>query len=255
MTTPLPPLAFTTTTDVADFAAELRRAVASQGMALIQGLAPERSLLQGLLNGLHHGTDLAKILQSSTPTRASASAKASHGMFALPLHRDGALVGHPTSLIAFASDGAGHGEPGAYLDLVDSTVALNELSADLRTALENHPLHYRVPDRRPFPSLPEGWFTRPTFLETDGRKALSIILPTESMPTTPWEVRVSGVPDDISRQLLDRLDTELRASSTFTRHFWQSGDIVVIDNARILHGASAVIPNVSARTFRESLSA
>lgn len=219
--------------------ADVREALARDGRVLIRDAHLDTTGLAVLLRSLgdtHAVEDpFSAAVGPRTPAPRPHSNRASP---ALPLHRDGALIDRPTRLIAFSAlDTSDDG----HLETVDSVRALREFDAGLRDALHHATWEYRLRDRGPFAHLPEGWFSRPTFVDGPHGQALNTILPEHDGETPqPWEVRLRGVRQVDARAFFTTVDAALRTSSTFDSHAWASGDVIVIDNDRVLHGTSAV---------------
>lgn len=245
---------------VSDFVGAVRQALDQRGVALVTGARFGPPQLRALLatvadnrDPVHQGDRLAEIVRLAPvgPTTAQPAS----GMFPLPLHRDGALVGMPTNFIAFSAVHADPRDGVGVLELVDSANALTQFDSDLLDTLRSHAIEYRVLDRRPFPHLPVGWFTRPTFTHNRGREALNIVLPVATTPgwSNPWETRIGGLTPVDSAHALARIDTQLRASSTFASHRWNPGDVVLVDNSRVLHGVGAIPRGAAHMTIREAI--
>ncbi|GGC54431.1 TauD/TfdA family dioxygenase [Hoyosella rhizosphaerae] len=242
---------FPTVSFTDDVVHDARTALAESGAALITGAGLSDAGLAALVSAIHgdhqgrtdpHAFEKANALQ---PQAAS-------GMFPLPLHRDAALIGRPTRIIGFQSSYTTPETPTGLLELVDTVRAINEIDQDLLDTLTEHPLEYCVPDRRPFPFLPESWFRRPVFTQTSAGQALRVILPVD-IASPPWLVRLVGLDDAESRKVLRELDTQLRGSTTFVAHHWTPGDVFLVDNSRVLHGITAVPAGALHRTVRQSV--
>ncbi|MBD8505101.1 TauD/TfdA family dioxygenase [Hoyosella sp. G463] len=238
----------------ATFLDEARAALRDRGTALIRRTGPRTGVPQAMLDALSSMSGastarLADLLAAAAPPAPSHD-QPSPGIPALPLHRDGALIGRPPSFIAFTATSVEPGTHDSALELVDTVAALPALSHDLRDLLDTHPLEYRVLDRRPFPHLPEGWFELPAYTSTPTGQALNIILPPAA--PGPWQTRLRGLTDGDSAEALRRIDDELRRSPAYITHSWSAGDIILVDNSRVLHGLRATPAGSRARLARAS---
>ncbi|WP_149359652.1 TauD/TfdA family dioxygenase [Lolliginicoccus suaedae] len=240
---------------IATFLDEARAGLRDRGTALIRQLGPRigagslGALLDALSGSKTSIERLSELLAADAPP-APSPGRSSPGLPALPLHRDAALIGRPTSLIAFTATSVEPGTDHSALELVDTLTALPLLSAELRDLLDTRTMEYRVLDRRPFPHLPEGWFALPTYSSTPAGQALNIILPPAA--PGPWQTRIRGLTNDDSSEALRRLDDELRRSTAYIAHSWSAGDIILVDNSRVLHGTRATPVGSRARLARAS---
>lgn len=247
--TPLPP--GKEATSLASISS-IRDALARHGRVLVRNAFLDDVQLQRLVRALldpdeaNRSPDPFSAPGVAVPTRATQATAP-----ALPLHRDGALVGSPTKVIAFSALAS---TPGAgSLETVESIRALPALDPHLQAALKQSTWEYRLHDRGPFTHLPDGWFERATFVDSEAGRALNVILPErEGEHPTPWEVRLNGHDATSSRAFTTALDDGLRASPDFIAHQWQDGDLVVIDNDHVLHGLAAVPSGSRHRVLRAS---
>lgn len=247
--------------DPENLTGRVRTVLATHGRVLLRAAHLDRPALLDLLRALADDTAPATAVLSRRPQSETSATPApavtppvATGSPALPLHRDGALVGRPTRLVAFSVPVAAPGV--GLLETVDSATAFAEFDPRLASTLRRSTWEYLVSDRRPFPHLPDDWFTRATFVEdtSHATTALNLVLPSRpGEEAMPWRTRARGLDEDASRSLVAAVDDGLRASSTFDVHAWRPGDVVVLDNARVMHGITAVTAGAPHLVLRASV--
>jgi (5R)-carbapenem-3-carboxylate synthase len=157
------------------------------------------------------------------------------------LHTDGAFVGtHPSFIILYCAhidQQPGDGET----QLCDQRLAMASMPADLKE-LFSAPWEYMVHDASHFPSIASQWVSVPPVIEKDdGTRTLNMAMPFElGDPNPGWSVRISGKSTEESTALLRALDQYLKNSESFYSHRWRIGDLLILDNSRVLHGRSAI---------------
>ncbi|MFE9399442.1 TauD/TfdA dioxygenase family protein [Streptomyces flavidovirens] len=163
----------------------------------------------------------------------------------LPLHTDGVLVGTRTDLIILYAvdfkDTPGSGE--TYV--VDQMAAWKEMPESLRSVIEERDFEYRVEEPDFYPTAPAGWYAVPNFRDYgDGHRALNLSTgyQADSEPRS-WSVRVPGMTAEESRSFLAELDGFLRSPRYTYQHRWQSGDLLLINNQRTMHGRTPISPD------------
>lgn len=172
-------------------------------------------------------------------------AKIVTGRAPLPMHTDGAIVGtHPSFIILYCK--AVEQDPG-----MGETVLCQQRS--LLDGLPSHLLdlfrrdwEYYTFDASHFPAVAGRWVaTAPSVLGRDDRPVCNIAMPFEEADPNPgWKVRLSGMDEQAGAALLAELATAIRAASGYYVHRWEPGDLLVLDNDRVLHGRTRVSPGI-----------
>ncbi len=158
------------------------------------------------------------------------------GRSGLPLHTDGILLGTQVDfIILFATKAENLTSDGATL-VCDQITAWHEMPNDLRDVLLQGQLEYLANERGYFTNVPDNWYAIPTFRNYGRVKSLNIALPFLDDAPTSWSVRIPGVPTDVSVRFFDDLRDHFMQERYLYEHYWSTGDLVVIDNQRTLHG-------------------
>jgi alpha-ketoglutarate-dependent taurine dioxygenase len=157
---------------------------------------------------------------------------------AVPFHWDGAFVGRIPHYIFFHCDVAppeGDGGETLFCDtlrlLDNATIEERERWARITITYSTQKIvHYG------------GSFTSPMIVEhpTSGERILRFAEPVEDL--NPVQLEIKGIATDERETFLDNLQQKLYAPNVCLAHQWVSGDIVLADNHRLLHGRRAFAP-------------
>ncbi|MEA2231869.1 MAG: hypothetical protein QOD83_1685 [Solirubrobacteraceae bacterium] len=232
------------TCDAAGFAPELRTAAVKRGLGLVRDLTLDaagfRALTRGVGRPIGHEfwegqADLVRLDASPDEGRVAT------GRGPLPLHVDNLWIGEPTDLIllyaAEVSDAPGSGET----VVVDQLAALAGMPAHLRRVLEEEQIEHRVEQRGPTSAVPEGWFAVSAIRDHGHVRSLYLALPfPPGTPAPGWHVRVAGFRRQESEDFFRELDAHFRRPQFAYQHRWATGDLLVINNQRTLHGRTSL---------------
>lgn len=247
-----------TATDPADLASVAAR----DGFALLGGVDFDRHDFETFVRGLgtlathRFGTGRPGLLDldaSPLPDRVVT------GRSALPLHTDGTLIDASPKYIALychavdQQPGSGSTELCLQAELLDT-----DLPAEL-AMVTYVDWEYFVTDASHFPGVAHRWLTiPPTVQSTTGTTRLNVALPFDAVNgSTPagWQVRLAGSTEDDSRPVFARLNQHLRGCQSFYSHDWSQGDLLVLDNERVLHGRTQIEPGSVRHLFRGQIDA
>lgn len=158
------------------------------------------------------------------------------GRGSLPLHTDGILLGTQVDLIIlYADDVKDIDEDGATV-VCDQLAAWNDMPESLRQPLLDGRLEYKAFERGYFATVPEGWYPISTFRDYGRVRSLNLALPFDGQAKASWDVRVPGLTDEASKAWFTALEQHLTAAPYLYSHRWRTGDLLIIDNQRTLHG-------------------
>ena len=168
----------------------------------------------------------------------SGSEKKEHvltGRGALPLHSDGLLVDTTVSTIllyCFDHDKNSGGE--TFVSHQES--AMKSAPSDILEILEKNDLEYIAHETSYFTYAPEGWFPIPKTRHHNGKQGLFIGLPFKNHESKSWSVRIKNFSEEESNEILSRLDSHLRSEEYWYEHSWEEGDLLLVNNFKMLHG-------------------
>jgi (5R)-carbapenem-3-carboxylate synthase len=232
------------TCDPVGFAAELRTAAVQRGLVLVRDLTLDASGFRALTRGV--GKPIGHEFWEGQADMVRLEASPDEGRVAtgrgeLPLHVDNLWIGEPTDLIllyaAEVSDAPGSGET----IVVDQLAAWAGMPAHLRRVLEEEQIEHRVEQRGPTPGVPEDWFAVSAFRDHGPVRSLYVALPfPPGTPAPGWQVRVAGFSRQESDDFLRELDAHFRRREFAYQHRWVTGDLLVINNQRTLHGRTSL---------------
>lgn len=238
-------------------AKELIETAKRSGFALVQGLELDRADFISLVHSAgataehHFGTGSAELLDLDADPDPQ---KVVTGRAFLPLHTDGALVGtYPNFIILYCvqfDQSAGSGET----QICHQQLALTSMPEKLRKLFDQH-WEYYVHDASHFPTIARRWISiKPIIQSRDGFPTLNVALPFQNDDERPgWSVRLPGMEPSASASLFEELDSYLRSSEAYYSHRWNIGDLLVIDNTRVLHGRSAITGDGARHLYRGQL--
>ncbi|MCP2298573.1 Taurine dioxygenase, alpha-ketoglutarate-dependent [Nocardia amikacinitolerans] len=94
---------------------------------------------------------------------------------------------------------------------------------------------------------------KPIQIDPDtGRRRLVIGFTDPDDPTRTHDAAVVGYSADESAELLRRIEAELHKPAVLYTHKWRAGEVMVLDNRRVLHGRAA-FPNQTRKIVRLSV--
>jgi len=222
----------------------IREIVFESGVVVVQGLnftEPEfREFVEGLGEKVSYERDNADVGYGFTDilhlNGSREMGKVITGRSGLPLHTDGILLGTQVDfIILFATKVENLTSDGATL-ICDQITAWHEMPNDLRDVLLRGKLEYLATERGYFTNVPDNWYAIPTFRDYGRVKSLNLALPFPDDVSASWNVRIPGAPTDVSAQYFADLRDHFMQKRYLYEHHWSTGDLVVIDNQRTLHG-------------------
>ncbi len=143
-------------------------------------------------------------------------------------HVDTSYVAHPPAYTALRAVTVP--DEGGQTLFTDQYAACDSLDPALRSLLEGRDIRHVVTGVDPSSQQTEAWHPALRPHPLTGRVALYLSTPERC-------VEVRGLPADRSRDLVEILLTHSTADDNTMRHTWRSGDVVMWDNACVLHRA------------------
>jgi (5R)-carbapenem-3-carboxylate synthase len=167
--------------------------------------------------------------------------KAIQGRGSMPLHSDGLLADRRVDIVLLYCAEAQDNEGTQGATTVSDQIAAQErLDPEILRLLEEQGLEYRVAERDYFTGLPDEWYPLPAVIHRLGVRSLRLGLRYEPGVTPAWDVRVRGLPEDESDDVLAELRRVLMHPDFLYEHAWQEGDLLLINNYTTLHGRNGI---------------
>lgn len=242
--------------DIDSLAKTFIKIASDKGFLLVENINLDKVSFTQLVNcsgetAAHKfGTGSAELLELNADSDPN---KIVTGRASLPLHTDGTFVDtHPSFIILYCS--AFDQNPGdGATQICMQKALLNELPEHL-TNLFKYNWEYNVSDKSHFPSINDEWISKPsTITKEDGSLSLNIALPFDNSIHNPgWKVRIPELEDE-GASLFRMLDNHIKSSSFYYEHQWKVGNLLVINNAKVLHGRSTISTTGTRNLYRGQL--
>lgn len=155
----------------------------------------------------------------------------------LPLHRDGALMGYNIELVGIFC--VLHKEvTGGRTFVCDVDNACKEVPQDILDVIRERGIEGRPVDRYYLKTSDE-WHKIAGFIDVDGKSYLNVGFPSPPDEKPSWILRIPGIDDDRCRQMFDTMSRILMSEKYCYYHVWDEGDLLLLDNRKLLHGREA----------------
>lgn len=240
-----PPTAVPSPACPEDLGKALALHASEHGYALAEGIDLTREEFAetvaaiGNLSSHRFGTGTAGLLDLDASPRPD---KIVTGRSALPLHTDGTLVDASPKYIILYCHRIDQPSGSGCTEICNQSDAIEKAPPAIRTLLTTS-WEYYITDASHFPDVANRWMSIPTTTETrEGDIRLNIAMPFTGTTTGGWHVRLPGQTVEASAHSFIALNEYLRSLDSFYVHQWQRGDILVLDNKRVLHGRTAIAP-------------
>lgn len=170
------------------------------------------------------------------------------GRTQLPLHADGGVLLSPVDQIfLYANEIENMKFSGATL-ICDQVLALREAPAHLVKVLKNETFQVRALDRGCnidisidgwFDVEQEGWCNYPVFTDLGWVEQMLIYFPFDEDQQANWESRIVGFSKAETKKFFNELSAFIKQPRYAYKHYWEKGDLLIIDNRRVLHEREA----------------
>ncbi|MDR7017049.1 TauD/TfdA family dioxygenase [Acinetobacter sp. 3657] len=231
---------------------QLRKLLDNSGALLLKNMSLNKDTFHFLSQAISLNTKVnASIFERRIPQAKDAP------LFHIPdfpLHTDGIIIQQSTDAIVFYAQHVAHNTSGAGdLILSNHAKAFALMPISMRNVLVQHGLEYLVLDRRPFPFLPEGWFSIPSLRKINEQLYLYLALPFSPEQSEFWQVRIKGMLSATSETFLRELREYLMQDEFFIRHSWQTGDLILVDNRQVFHGFHTTTSDTQIHLYRQNI--
>lgn len=154
----------------------------------------------------------------------------------LPLHADGGLLlSQVDQVFLYAAEIKNMKFRGATT-ICDHVKACEALPSHLLRVLEEESFEVRVLEHGYYADVsPEGWFNVPVFTDLGWVRKMLIYFPFDEGQPSSWETRIVGFTSDETIKFFKELSFYMKNNLFFYKHFWQEGDLLIMDNRRVIH--------------------
>jgi (5R)-carbapenem-3-carboxylate synthase len=156
----------------------------------------------------------------------------------LPLHRDGVLMGYNIELVAICCAQYENVVNGGRTFIADIENGCKQVPSEILDVIRDKGIEGRPVDRY-YLSSSDKWHWIPGFTELDGQEWLSIGFPYRKDEKPSWLLRIPGVEDERTAAMFETLSSVLMSEQFCYYHQWEEGDVLLLDNRKVLHGREA----------------
>lgn len=163
---------------------------------------------------------------------------------AVPLHWDGAFAQSPSLLMFYCHESEGVGGETLF---VDTQAVLESTPAEERALWQRLKLQYHADRKVHF----GGTFSC-DMLSPHPHKPTTLLRYAEPVETelNPVTLNITGLPAECHDAFIQTMREKLYHPNVCYAHAWQTGDIVIADNHRLLHGRNALKDNLLRHILR-----
>lgn len=154
----------------------------------------------------------------------------------LPLHADGGLLlSQVDQVFLYAVEIKNMKFCGATT-ICDHVLACKEMPPHLIKVLENETFEVRVLEHGYYADVsPAGWFKVPVFTDLGWVRKMLIYFPFDEGQPASWEPRICGFTPEETKQFFVELSTFMKRERYYYKHYWEQGDLLIMDNRRVIH--------------------
>lgn len=155
----------------------------------------------------------------------------------MPLHRDGALMGNAIEIVGIFCERL-RDVTGGRTFVCDIENACKEVPADILELLRERGIEGRPVDRY-YTKAADAWHPIAGFAEVEGKSYLNVGFPFRPGEQPSWLLRIPGVDDERCQELFETMRAILMSERYCYYHPWEEGDLILLDNRKLLHGREA----------------
>jgi (5R)-carbapenem-3-carboxylate synthase len=156
----------------------------------------------------------------------------------MPLHRDGALMGNTIDLVGIFCVEYKDVTGGGRTFVSDVENACKEVPPEILEIVRERGIEGRPVDRY-YTKASDQWHRIAGFAEVGGKSYLNVGFPYRPGEKASWMLRIPGVDDDRCQQMFETMRAILMSETYCYYHEWDEGDLLLLDNRRLLHGREA----------------
>ena len=158
------------------------------------------------------------------------------GRSELPLHADGGLLLTTVDTVFLYAEKISNGKWQGATNICDHKLAVGEMPLHLRRVLEEERFEYIVLERGYYlDASPPSWFHIPVFTDLGWTRKMLIYFPFSNGQPASWDSRIVGFTKKECTAFFNELKAFFTQPRYYYKHYWNTGDLLIMDNRRVLH--------------------
>ena len=154
----------------------------------------------------------------------------------LPLHADGGLLQTRVDLIFLYAVKVKNMLFQGATAICDHELAYQEMPYHLKRILDEEVFEAKILEKDYYgDAAPDDWFVIPVYTDYYWGRAMMIYFPFTDNNPPNWESRIVGFTAQENKAFFDELKSFLTQPRYYYKHFWNKGDLVIMDNRRVIH--------------------
>jgi len=153
----------------------------------------------------------------------------------MPLHKDGLLMGLEVNVVGIFCYRYRNVTDGRTF-ITDMKAAMKDMDPGHLEILESNGIEGQAVDTSYYIAKAGIWHPIPAISHLDDGWALHMGFPYKRDERASWRVRVAGVSQSTSDAILNSVEHVLMNEPYIYYHAWKEGDMLLMDNQRVLHG-------------------
>ena len=158
------------------------------------------------------------------------------GRGGLPLHSDGALQQRPIDLGFLYAELIENIDDQGATNICDHKLPVEEMSSHLRRILEEEKFEYKYNERGVYDGSTSEWSPLTVFTDLGWVRKMMISFPFPKGQSNHFDIRIVGFQQAQIDAFFEELNKFLMKPRYFYKHYWKTGDLLIFDNRRVLHG-------------------
>ncbi len=154
----------------------------------------------------------------------------------LPLHADGGLLLTQVDQVFLYAAQIRNMKFRGATTICDHVLACREMPGHLLRVLEEETFEVRVLERGYYVDVsPADWFRVPVFTDLGWVRKMLIYFPFDESNPASWESRIVGYNEWETARFFAELTAFFKQPRYYFKHYWQQGDLLIMDNRRVIH--------------------
>lgn len=177
--------------------------------------------------------------------------KINTGRGELALHSDGGILGTRVDLVFLYGAEVKNVKYQGSTGICDHVQACKEMPFSLRRVLEEEIFEIKVIEQNYYGgAIPKDWYHIPVFVDLGWTKKMLILFPFEENSEKGWEVRMKGFSEVENINFFKELKAFMTQPRYYYKHYWNTGDLLIFDNRKVLHAREAFDTNSTRVLYR-----
>ncbi|MCP4121131.1 MAG: TauD/TfdA family dioxygenase [Bacteroidetes bacterium] len=156
----------------------------------------------------------------------------------MPLHKDGILMGLEVNVVGIYCK-LRKNLAGGRTFITDVRAAMQDMDPGHLKTLETNGIEGQAVDTSYYFAEGGIWHPIPAITHLKDGKFLHMGFPYREEERASWKVRVAGISGSTSDTILNSMEQILMNEAYVYYHAWKEGDMLLLDNQRVLHGREA----------------